>query len=93
MPRMRWPPSAVLTTAQAAHHVGLAASTLEKLRHPEAQGGPPWLVLLKGAIRYRIGDLDEWLERHVTGRNHLRCAECPLNRRGPDCAGTRHRKP
>ena len=82
MPRRRWPQSAVMTTAQAAHHIGLAASTLEKLRHPEAQGGPPWLVLLKGAIRYRVSDLDEWLAERVTGRTHPRCPDCPLNRRG-----------
>ncbi|MBB4155055.1 hypothetical protein GGQ80_002972 [Sphingomonas jinjuensis] len=81
MPRKRWPPSAVLTTAQASHHVGLAVSTLEKLRHPEAEGGPPWVTLLRGAIRYRVADLDEWLAARVTGRTHPRCADCPLNRK------------
>ncbi len=65
MPRKRWPPSAVLTTPQAAHHVGLAASTLEKAR--VYGGGPPWVVLMKGAIRYRVSDLDDWLAKGLTG--------------------------
>ncbi|MFW2851143.1 helix-turn-helix transcriptional regulator [Sphingomonas sp. TX0543] len=79
MPRKRWPPSAVLKTPEAAHHVGLAASTLEKAR--VVGGGPPWVVILKGAIRYRVSDLDEWLAARVTGRPETRCADCPLRRR------------
>jgi hypothetical protein len=59
MPRKRWPPSAVLITRQAAHHVGLAPGTLAKARL--YGGGPPWVVLLKGAVRYRVSDLDAWI--------------------------------
>lgn len=78
MPRKRWPPSAVLKTPEAAHHVGLAASTLEKLR--SGTRGPPWLVLLGNAVRYRVSDLDDWLTRHVTGTYEPRCENCPLRR-------------
>lgn len=59
MPRKRWPPSAVLDTREAAHHVGLTAGTLAKARR--RGGGPAWIVLLKGTIRYRVSDLDAWL--------------------------------
>lgn len=79
MPRKRWPPSAVLTTPEAAHHVGLAASTLEKAR--VKGGGPPWIVLLRNAVRYRVSDLDGWLAERLTGHAARRCADCPYNRR------------
>lgn len=59
MPRKRWPPSAVLNTPEAAHHVGLAPGTLAKARL--YGGGPAWVVLLKGAVRYRVSDLDDWI--------------------------------
>lgn len=80
MARKRWPPSAALTTKQAAHHVGLAASTLEKARI--YGGGPVWTVLMKGAIRYLVADLDAWLAAGRTGFSTRRCADCP-HRRDP----------
>lgn len=79
MPRKRWPPAAALTTEQAAHHVGLAASTLEKAR--TYGGGPPWTVLLRSAVRYLVEDLDAWLKERRTGHGGSLCRDCPHRRR------------
>ncbi len=78
MARKRWPPSATLTTAEAAHHVGLAASTLAKMR--VYKGGPVW-VQLAGAVRYRVADLDAWLMANRTGLEDEQRRESPPARR------------
>lgn len=44
-------------TEGASRHIGLAVSTLEKLR---VSGGGPWYVKLGRAVRYRISDLEEY---------------------------------
>lgn len=50
----------ILRTREAAEYVGLAASTLEKLR---CYGGGPRFVHLAGrAIGYDLADLDTWLD-------------------------------
>ena len=53
------PPSALLTTAQAAAILSLSPRTLEQLR--VKGGGPPYFALGKRAVRYRRRDLDAWL--------------------------------
>ena len=52
----------VLTTKQAAEHLSLAVTTLEKYR---VYGGGPRFVRLGRAVRYRASDLTAWLESHV----------------------------
>jgi predicted DNA-binding transcriptional regulator AlpA len=42
--------------------LGLAASTLEKAR---LSGNSPRFLKLGRVVRYRVQDLDEWLEKHV----------------------------
>jgi hypothetical protein len=78
MPRSKTPPIAAMTTREAAAHVGLAAGTLAKARI--YGGGPPWVVLLKGAVRYRVVDLDEWMAARVTGRQAPPLESTPRSR-------------
>ncbi len=54
------PPSALLTTAQAAAIFCLSPRTLEQLR--VKGGGPPYFALGKRAVRYRRSDLNAWLD-------------------------------
>jgi excisionase family DNA binding protein len=51
-----------LTTRQAADYIGLAKTTLEKRR---LHGQSPKFVRLGRAVRYRIKDLEEFLEANV----------------------------
>jgi predicted DNA-binding transcriptional regulator AlpA len=51
----------VMRTAQAAEHVGLSASTLEKLR---VFGGGPRFIKLGKTVVYDTADLDAWLAAH-----------------------------
>jgi len=49
-------------TDGAARHLGLAVSTLEKMR---VYGDGPPFVKLGRSVRYRIGDLETYLAQHV----------------------------
>jgi predicted DNA-binding transcriptional regulator AlpA len=49
-------------TEGASRHIGLAASTLEKLR---VSGGGPRYVKLGRAVRYRLADLEDYLAERV----------------------------
>lgn len=49
--------SPFLTTAQAAHFIGLSRRTLEKMR---VQGGGPQYRKHGRYVRYHIDDLDAW---------------------------------
>lgn len=49
----------VLTTSEAADYVRLGKPTLERFR---VTGEGPTYCQLGGAVRYRRGDLDAWLE-------------------------------
>ncbi len=55
---------ATLGTNSAAEHIGLAVSTLEKLR---VRGGGPRYLKLGRSVRYRIEDLDAWMAVRVVG--------------------------
>lgn len=62
----------VLATPAAATFVGLAESTLEKLR--VSGSGPPYCKLGRRVV-YRVGDLIDWLEAsktHNTTQGHHR---------------------
>ena len=52
---------ALLNVTEAAAHVGLSASTLNKLRLTGE--GPPYFKL-RTRVRYRLSDLDAWIGAH-----------------------------
>lgn len=52
----------LLTTQQAAHHIALSPRTLERYR--VTGEGPPFLKVGR-LVRYRIRDLDVWLDAAV----------------------------
>ena len=54
----------IVNTDGAAHHLGLAKSTVEKLR---VYGGGPRFLKLNRAVRYRVVDLDDWLITKLAG--------------------------
>ncbi len=61
-----------LTTAQAAEALSLSKSTLDNWR---SQGRGPSYIKVGGAVRYRIADIESWVESQqvVTidqGKNH-----------------------
>jgi hypothetical protein len=59
-------------TQGASQHIGLAVSTLEKLR---VQGGGPSYCKLGRAVRYRVEDLQAYLaERVVSSTSEQRAA-------------------
>lgn len=51
-----------LDTAAAAKYVGLSKSTLEKLR---VWGTGPKYLKLNRTVRYRVSDLEAWLNERV----------------------------
>jgi predicted DNA-binding transcriptional regulator AlpA len=53
-----------LKVGEAAAHIGLSASTLNKWR---TQGIGPRFVKLGRAVCYRTVDLDAWLQENVRG--------------------------
>ena len=63
--------SCALTELQAAHYIGMSRSFLRQSRMNGNREGrtpaPPWLKIGKRAIRYRINDLDSWLEQFRQG--------------------------
>ena len=52
----------VVCTAEAAAHVGLSPSTLEKRR---LNGNGPVFLKLGRSVRYRLSDLDAWIGDRV----------------------------
>lgn len=54
---------AVLTTAQAAAYLGIAPKTLEQWRSNRQQHVP--YLKIGGRVRYRLKDLDAWIELRV----------------------------
>uniref|UniRef100_UPI004047F8A8 helix-turn-helix transcriptional regulator n=1 Tax=Yoonia sp. TaxID=2212373 RepID=UPI004047F8A8 len=46
-------------TAQASHHLGYSKSTLEWWR---TEGRGPRFYKMSGRVRYRISDLNDWME-------------------------------
>ena len=49
-------------TKQAAAYLNLSHQFLEIARH---KGGGPQYVKLAKVVRYRPGDLDEWMNNHI----------------------------
>ncbi len=54
----------LLTTDEVSAITGIASPTLESWRCRRI-GGPPFIKLSKGMIRYRRADLDAWLNRNL----------------------------
>lgn len=60
--------SPYLTTAQAAHHLGISATTLQRMRCGKHRNPGPsprrhaWMVV------YHIDDLDDWSRRTFAAR-------------------------
>ena len=57
-------PVPLMKTADAATHLNISKSKLEKMRG--ASGGPPYVEIGKSR-RYRQADLDEWDAKQVRG--------------------------
>lgn len=55
--------SPALTQAQASLYTGLAEATLETMR--SRGGGPRFVKISRNLVRYRLRDLDEWLDARV----------------------------
>lgn len=60
-----------MNTPEAAARVDLGARTLERLR---GAGKGPRFLKICGKVRYRVADLEEWLEG---------CAHTPAAQHGP----------
>lgn len=59
-----------LNTHQAAEYTGLASATLETLR---CRGnGPVFIRYSRRAIRYRIVDLDRWMNERIVANTSIR---------------------
>jgi Helix-turn-helix domain len=52
----------LLTTTEAAEHCGLSIRTMERLR---CVGGGSKYVRLRGSVRYRLSDLELWIDARV----------------------------
>ena len=55
-------PEPPLDTLAAARYMGMSKSTLEKLR---VFGGGPNFLKLRHLVRYRVQDLDEWMNARL----------------------------
>lgn len=53
--------SVCVTTAEAANYLGISQSWLRQARMRGRKDAPPF-VRIGRAVRYRIQDLDDWLE-------------------------------
>ena len=71
-------PKSLLTPAEAARYLGLpTVKTLERWRQYEGEG-PPWVVLNRRLVRYRVTDLDDYLgARTVHGAAEARLLREP----------------
>jgi predicted DNA-binding transcriptional regulator AlpA len=56
----------LLTEKQAAKYIGMSRSFLRQSRMDGNRNnrtpGPPWIQVGSRSIRYRVEDLDEWIE-------------------------------
>ena len=69
-----------LNTKQAAVYLGLSHQYLEIARH---KGGGPQYIKLAKAVRYRLEDLDDWMDNHI--QKHT--AEMSLSDASPEPTG------
>ena len=64
-------PMTILDTSQAAKYLGLAKSTVQKMR---VYGGGPRFLKLNRSVRYRTEDLDDWIRSNIVANTSERCA-------------------
>lgn len=65
------PKDAAVTTREASIYLGLSESTLEKAR--VVGNGAPYIRATNRSVRYRIGDLDEYMSsRRVASTSEYR---------------------
>ena len=57
---------------EVASYLDITTTTLSQWRHRNA--GPPY-IRVGGAIRYRLDDVDVWLDDHSEARKNLSTAE------------------
>ena len=57
------PEPGYLDTPAAAHHLGLSASKMNKLRMTD--DGPPFFKIGRRSVRYRRSDLDAWMSSQL----------------------------
>lgn len=62
-------PQLLVSTAEAAHLLGLSTSTLEKWRFHNVPDTPP-VVRIGRACRYRLSDLTNWVAEHTHHPGH-----------------------
>ena len=60
------PPAPLLNTRQAAEFLNLSPTSLVTLR---CRGGGPEFVRLGRAVRYRMADLEAWVEAGHSSKN------------------------
>lgn len=60
------------TTKEAAKYLGLKRTTLEAWR---CRGGGPRYLKLGRSVRYRLSDLDAWVESRILDNTHDQGAE------------------
>jgi predicted DNA-binding transcriptional regulator AlpA len=58
-----------LNSKQAAIYLGLAKVTLDTMRC--RGGGPPFVRISRKAIRYRVGDLDQWMADRLVANTSI----------------------
>jgi len=63
MPQRKARHAALMTTREAAAYLGISESTLEKLRSQGEKG--PRFATVVGSVRYRLADLDDWVDRNI----------------------------
>jgi predicted DNA-binding transcriptional regulator AlpA len=72
----------MLTAREVAELLGVSTGAL--LRWTRAGTGPPAVKLPSGAVRYRPGQIDAWLEQHtMADPGGTSVADTPIPRTGP----------
>jgi excisionase family DNA binding protein len=59
-------PRTLLTTAEAADYLGITTGTLEQWRSA-GRHNVPFIRLGSRTVRYRVSDLEKWLESRLVG--------------------------
>ena len=54
--------SMLLTTKQLANKLGISVATIERWRSNNEPNQPPYIRLGGCAIRYRLNDVEDWME-------------------------------
>ena len=67
MPDNTATPRQMLTTAQAAQLLGVKRQTLDLWRHVGRQPQPPYVRVGGRLIRYRLRDVEHYLDRQTVG--------------------------